>query len=66
MELGRSAIARSRGHSLAVTICGIALPKVMMILYSPFHDFIRRSIRITRSMRNLAQGVCTYHGDRAA
>ena len=33
--------------------CGSALPNVRMILYSPFHDFISRSIRSTRSMRRM-------------
>ena len=33
--------------------CGNTLPKVTMILYSPFHDFIRRSIRTTRSIRRI-------------
>ena len=33
--------------------CGSALPNVRMILYSPFHDFISRSIRSTLSMRRM-------------
>ena len=33
-------------------ICGIALPNVVTILYSPFHERISRSIRSTRSMRS--------------
>ena len=34
-------------------ICGTALTTVEMILYSPFHDFISRSMRATRSMRRM-------------
>ena len=33
--------------------CGMALARVMQILYSPFHDFISRSMRSTRSMRRM-------------
>ena len=36
-----------------LAICGMLLMKVMQILYSPFHDFIRRSMRSTRSMRRM-------------
>ena len=33
--------------------CGMALARVMQILYSPFHDLISRSMRSTRSMRRM-------------
>ena len=36
-----------------LTICGAALPNVETILYRPFHDFIRRRTRKTRSMRRM-------------
>eukprot|EP00900_Chrysochromulina_parva_P012200 jgi/Chrpa1/20981/Chrysochromulina_OHIO_Genome00008889-RA len=34
-------------------ICGTALTTVLMILYSPFHERMRRSIRATRSIRKI-------------
>ena len=33
--------------------CGSALAMVMHTRYSPFHDFISRSMRSTRSMRRM-------------
>ena len=36
-----------------LAICGIALKTVITIWYSPFHDFISRSIRAMRSMRRM-------------
>ena len=40
-------------RSSTFNICGTALTTVLMILYSPTHERMRRSIRATRSIRKI-------------